>query len=59
MPVLSDMTEELNKIDPALASNPLINPPQETLDKVEGLAGAAHRRADPGVQHAYAAITGA
>ncbi len=38
VPVLSDMTEELNKIDPALASNPLINPPKETLDKLEVLA---------------------
>ena len=50
VPVLSDMTDELKKVDPEAASNPLINPPQETLDKVEGL-GAAVRRADSGVQH--------
>ena len=29
VPVLSDMTDELNKIDPKLAANPLINPPQD------------------------------
>lgn len=28
VPVLSDMTDELNKIDPGLAANPLINPPK-------------------------------
>jgi spermidine/putrescine transport system substrate-binding protein len=36
VPVLSDMTDELNKIDPGLASNPLINPPQTILDRVQG-----------------------
>ncbi len=35
IPVLSDMTDALNKIDPGAASNPLINPPQSTLDKVK------------------------
>ncbi len=50
VPVLSDMTDELNKIDPKLAANPLINPPQEMLDKLKSWA-AAHRRADAGVQH--------
>ena len=34
VPVLSDMSDELNKIDPK-ASNPLINPPKETLDKLK------------------------
>ena len=29
------MADELNKIDPALASNPLINPPKEVLDKLK------------------------
>jgi spermidine/putrescine transport system substrate-binding protein len=32
VPVLSDMTEALEAIDPEVASNPLINPSQETLD---------------------------
>lgn len=35
LPVLSDMTDELAKIDPSLASNPLINPPQELLDRLK------------------------
>jgi spermidine/putrescine transport system substrate-binding protein len=35
IPVLADITEELKKIDPAAASNPLINPPQTVLDKVK------------------------
>ena len=34
VPVLSDMTEELDKIDPKLGGNPLINPPKETLEKL-------------------------
>ena len=46
VPVLSDMTDELNKIDPKLAANPLINPPQDDAsDKLKSL-GRAHRRAD-------------
>lgn len=35
VPVLSDMTDELNKINKNLAENPLINPPQATLDKLK------------------------
>jgi spermidine/putrescine transport system substrate-binding protein len=35
VPVLSNMTDELNKIDPKLGSNPLINPPQAVLDTVK------------------------
>jgi spermidine/putrescine transport system substrate-binding protein len=38
IPVLSDMTEELEALDPALAEDPLINPPQEVLDRVESWA---------------------
>lgn len=34
LPVLSDMADELAKIDPALASNPLISPPQDVLDRL-------------------------
>jgi len=34
IPVLADMTEALNKVNPELASNPLVNPPQATLDKL-------------------------
>jgi spermidine/putrescine transport system substrate-binding protein len=38
IPVLSDMTDELAALDPELAQNPLINPPQEVLDRVESWA---------------------
>jgi spermidine/putrescine transport system substrate-binding protein len=31
VPVLSDMTEELAKLDPEVADNPLINPPEDVL----------------------------
>ncbi len=49
VPVLSDMTDELNKVNPELATNPLINPTQGDAGQTEGL-GAADRRADPGIQ---------
>jgi spermidine/putrescine transport system substrate-binding protein len=35
IPVLSDMTDALNKVDPTAAANPLINPPQDVLDRVK------------------------
>jgi spermidine/putrescine transport system substrate-binding protein len=35
IPALSDMTDELHKVDPAAASNPLINPPPELLARVK------------------------
>lgn len=38
VPVLSDMTDELNKIDPELAKNPLINPDPATLAKLKSWA---------------------
>lgn len=34
IPVLADMTDDLARIDPALADDPLINPPPEILAKV-------------------------
>jgi spermidine/putrescine transport system substrate-binding protein len=34
VPVLSDITEELEAIDPESAANPLINPPPEILDRL-------------------------
>ena len=34
VPVLSDITAELSAIDPEVAANPLVNPPQEVLDKL-------------------------
>ncbi len=38
VPVLSDMSDALNKIEPGLADNALINPPQATLDKLKAWA---------------------
>ena len=57
VPVLSDMTDELNKIDPKVASNPLINPPKETLDKVKGWAALTDEQTQE-FNTAYAAVTG-
>jgi len=34
VPVLSDMTADLQAVDPEVAANPLVNPPQEILDKL-------------------------
>jgi spermidine/putrescine transport system substrate-binding protein len=58
VPVLSDMTDELNKIDPALASNPLINPSKETLEKSKGWAALTDEQTQE-YNTAYAAVTGA
>jgi spermidine/putrescine transport system substrate-binding protein len=58
VPVLSDMTDELNKINPKLASNPLINPPKETLDKVKGWPALTDEQTKQ-FNDAYAAVTGA
>ncbi len=38
VPVLSDMSDELAKINPTLAEDPMINPPQEVLDRVQSWA---------------------
>jgi spermidine/putrescine transport system substrate-binding protein len=58
VPVLSNMTEELNKVDPALASNPLVNPPKETLDRVKAWAPLTDEQTKE-FYTAYAAVTGA
>jgi spermidine/putrescine transport system substrate-binding protein len=57
VPVLSDMTDELNKIDPKLASNPLINPPKSTLDNVKGWPALTDEQTQQ-FNTAYAAVTG-
>jgi spermidine/putrescine transport system substrate-binding protein len=57
VPVLSDMTEELNKIDPAIATNPLINPSKETLDKSKGWAALTDEQTQE-YNTMYAAVTG-
>ena len=58
VPVLSDMADELNKIDPNIASNPLINPPAETLAKVKDW-GALTDEQTQEFNNIYAAVTGA
>ncbi|HPX37465.1 MAG TPA: spermidine/putrescine ABC transporter substrate-binding protein [Mycobacterium sp.] len=57
VPVLSDMTDELAKIDPELAKNPLINPSPETLAKLKSWAALSDEQMQ-GFNKAYAAVTG-
>ncbi len=57
VPVLSDMTEELDKIDPKLSKNPLIVPPQSTLDKMKSWAALTDEQTQA-FNTAYAAVTG-
>ncbi len=57
VPVLSDMTAELDKIDPALAANPLINPPQEIQDKLKSWAALTDEQTQE-FNTIYAAVTG-
>jgi len=57
VPVLSDMTDELTKIDPELAQNPLINPPKETLAKLKAWAPLTDEQTQE-FNKAYAAVTG-
>ncbi|MGB3486449.1 MAG: spermidine/putrescine ABC transporter substrate-binding protein [Mycobacterium sp.] len=57
VPVLSDMTDELAKIDPAAAANPLINPPQDVLDNVKGWPSLTDEQTQE-FNTAYAAVTG-
>ena len=57
VPVLSDMTAELNKIDPELANNPLINPSKETLAKLKAWAPLTDQQTQE-FNKAYAAVTG-
>ena len=57
VPVLSDMTDELNKIDPGLASNPLINPSKATLDNLKTWAALTDEQTAE-FNKAYAEVTG-
>jgi spermidine/putrescine transport system substrate-binding protein len=57
VPVLSDMTDELNKIDPGIANNPLINPPKDILAKSKGWAALSDEQTQE-YNTAYAAVTG-
>lgn len=57
VPVLSDMTDELNKVDPEAAKNPLINPSPEVLAKSKGWAPLTDEQTQE-FNTAYAAVTG-
>jgi spermidine/putrescine transport system substrate-binding protein len=57
VPVLSDMTDELNKIDPKLGANPLINPPQANIDKLKSWADLTDEQTQQ-FNTAYATVTG-
>jgi spermidine/putrescine transport system substrate-binding protein len=57
VPVLSDMSDALNKIEPGLADNALINPPQATLDKLKAWAPLTDEQTVE-FNKVYAALTG-
>jgi spermidine/putrescine transport system substrate-binding protein len=57
VPVLSDMTDELNKIDPEAAKNPWINPPKDVLDESKGWGPLTDEQSKQ-YSDAYAAVTG-
>lgn len=57
VPVLSDMTDELAKIGPDLAANPLINPPKATLDLLQAWAPLTDEQTQE-FNKAYADVTG-
>jgi spermidine/putrescine transport system substrate-binding protein len=57
VPVLADMTDELNKIDPALSSNKLINPPEEYTSKLKTWAALTDEQTQE-FNTAYASVTG-
>jgi spermidine/putrescine transport system substrate-binding protein len=52
------MTDELNKINPKLAANPLINPPQSTQDNLKSWPALSDQQTQE-FNTAYAAVTGA
>ena len=57
VPVLSDMTDELSKIDPSLAGNQLINPPAAMLDNLKSWAAMTDEQTQE-YNELYAAVTG-
>ena len=57
VPVLSDMTDDLTKIDPELAANPLVNPPKATLDLLKAWPTLTDEQTTD-FNKAYAAVTG-
>jgi spermidine/putrescine transport system substrate-binding protein len=57
VPVLSDMTDELAKLDPEVAANPLINPTEETLALLHAWPALSDEQ-DAEVATIYAEVTG-
>lgn len=57
VPVLSDMTDEIAKIDPAVASNPLINPPEDMQKNLKSWAALTDEQTQE-FNTLYAAVTG-
>ncbi|BBZ28473.1 twin-arginine translocation pathway signal protein [Mycolicibacterium madagascariense] len=57
VPVLADMTDELNKINPKLSANPLIVPPKDYTDKLHTWAALTDEQTQQ-FNTAYAAVTG-
>ena len=57
VPVLSDMTDEIAKIDPAVASNPLINPPADMQKNLKSWAALTDEQTQE-FNTLYAAVTG-
>lgn len=51
------MAEELNKINPDLAANPLINPPQPVLDEAKTWPTLTDQQSQE-FNNLYAAVTG-
>jgi spermidine/putrescine transport system substrate-binding protein len=58
VPVLSDMTDELTKVNPKAAANQLIIPPQATLDKLKSWKAPLSDEQTQEFNNAYAAVTG-
>jgi spermidine/putrescine transport system substrate-binding protein len=57
VPVLSDMNEELDKLDPALAKNPLIVPPEADAKRLKSWAPLTDEQTQE-FNTMYAAVTG-
>ncbi len=57
VPVLSDMTGALDKVDPKLSANPLINPSQQVRDRLVSWAALTDEQTQE-YNTAYAAVTG-
>jgi spermidine/putrescine transport system substrate-binding protein len=57
IPVLTDMTDALDRVDPTAATNPLINPPQDVLAKVKQWTLLTDEQVKE-FTTAYAAVTG-